>query len=234
MLNISFFHFNVFSVNTWLVWDEGGDAFIVDPGCSSDEEQEALEGAIGERGLKPQAIILTHGHIDHVLGVKDCCDKYGIRAYLGAAERAAMPAHWSTGKRFGLTDRIKDFDPVDVHDGDVLTLAGREWKAITTPGHSPGGVCWWCESEHILFSGDTLFKETIGRSDLPYGDYDQLIVSVMDKVMGLPGDTDVLPGHGSPTKISHERTHNPFLQPWGEPQEQEIDWDADGIELDGR
>ena len=234
MLNISYFHFNPFDVNTWVVWNEDLEGFLVDPGCSTEREFKSLQDFIEGHSLHLQAIVLTHGHIDHVLGVKRLSDAYGIPVHMGAAEKDAMAGHWKVAERFGLSDRVEHFDCHYVEDGDVLTLAGKEWTAIATPGHSPGGVCWWCGQDGILFSGDTLFRETIGRTDLYGGDYDSLIVSVMDRLMGLPGDTDVLPGHGSPTKISHERTHNPFLQPWGEKEQDGIDWDEDGIELDGR
>ena len=103
---------------------------------------------------------------------------------------------------------------------------------ITTPGHTPGGVCYYDETDKVLLTGDTLFAGAIGRSDLIGGDYDHLIISIMDKLMGLPGDVDVLPGHGRKTTIADERTHNPFLQPFNEPEE-DLDWDGEGIEIEG-
>ena len=111
------------------------------------------------------------------------------------------------------------------------TLQGAPFKVITTPGHTPGCVCYYCEADKVLLSGDTLFAGSIGRTDHLGGDYDREIISVMDKLMGLPGDVDVLPGHGHRTTIANERTQNPFLQPFNEPEE-DIDWDGDGIEID--
>ena len=104
---------------------------------------------------------------------------------------------------------------------------------ITTPGHTPGGVCFYDKADKVVFTGDTLFAGSIGRTDHPGGDYDKLIVSLMDKLMGIPGDVTVFPGHGHNTMISDERTHNPFLQPFNEPDMDHLDWDADGIELHG-
>lgn len=233
MLNISYFHFNPFSVNTWIVWDESGNTMIVDPGFSDDRERDALYGYIEEQGLKPEAIVLTHGHIDHVLGVTECCARYGIPAYMSPADAAVMDKHGEVAVRFGFAFDLEAFRTEPVTDGQVLHLAGTDWLAIATPGHSPGGTCYYSADNHLLFSGDTLFKDTIGRTDLPCCEYDDLIVSLMDKVMDLPGETDVLPGHGAPTTISDERTHNPFLIPFNEPEQEGIDWDADGIELNG-
>jgi glyoxylase-like metal-dependent hydrolase (beta-lactamase superfamily II) len=113
----------------------------------------------------------------------------------------------------------------------VIDLGGRELEIVHIPGHTPGSVCWWCETAGVLISGDTLFAGSIGRTDLEGGDYDALIKSIMDKVMSLPGDTDVLPGHGRPTSIAREAVSNPFLIPFSEPDSDW--WNQDGIDIDG-
>ena len=233
MLNISYFHFNPFSVNTWLVWNEKKETMIVDPGYSSAAEREAFTSFIDEQGLVPEAILITHGHVDHVIGAADCCARYNIPAYMSPDDGEMMAEHGKVAERFNFENGLHLFPYRPVTDGQTIHLAGTDWKAIATPWHSPGGMCYYSEADQILFSGDTLFKETIGRTDLPFCNYDDLIVSIMDKIMGLDGGTNVLPGHGSPTTIADERTHNPFLQPWGEPDQEDIDWNADGIELNG-
>lgn len=235
MLNIYTLHFNLFMENTYIAWDEDTKkAIIVDPGCSDEDERQKLFSFIEGHGIIPEAIFLTHGHMDHIMGVKDCKERYGIPAYLSEADREVLKEHAQQGAKLGLSPEVGEFESSPLEDGQVLSYAGTEWKVITTPGHSPGGVCFHSEEAQVIFTGDTLFKGTIGRSDLFGGDYDQLIVSVMDKVMGIDGPTIVYPGHAESTSISDERTHNPFLEPFNEPEQEGIDWDAEGIELDGQ
>ena len=124
-----------------------------------------------------------------------------------------------------------DFGTVDITDGQELSLGGVSWKIIHTPGHSPGSVAWYCEEGNLVLSGDTLMAGCIGRSDLPGGSYEDLIRSVMDRLMALPGDTDIIPGHGPVTTIGREAMTNPFLIPFNEPDSDW--WNQDGIGLEG-
>ncbi len=231
MLKILTFQFNPFSENSSLAYDETGDAVIIDPGFYNEKEASALYSKIAEKVLKPKMILLTHGHFDHIFGVKECADKYGIPIYMNQEDNYVIQHNFSS--RFGLKEPDSSFTTEPLEDEQIIRFGNTEFKVITTPGHTPGGVCFYDEKDKALFSGDTLFAGAIGRTDHPTGDYDKLIVSVMDKLMGLPGDVTVFPGHGPNTTISDERTHNPFLQPFNEPDSDMIDWDADGIELDG-
>lgn len=231
MLKILTFQFNPFSENCSLAYDETGDAVIIDPGFYNEKEASALYSKIAEKGLKPKMILLTHGHFDHIFGVKECADKYGIPVYMNQEDNYVIQHNFSS--RFGLKEPDSSFATEPLEDEQIIRFGNTEFKVITTPGHTSGGVCFYDEKDKALFSGDTLFAGAIGRTDHPTGDYDKLIVSVMDKLMGLPGDVTVFPGHGPNTTISDERTHNPFLQPFNEPDSEMIDWDADGIELDG-
>ena len=231
MLKILTFQFNPFSENCSLAYDETGDAVISDPGFYNEKEASALYGKIAEKGLKPKMILLTHGHFDHIFGVKECADKYGILVYMNQEDNYVVQHNFSS--RFGLKEPDSSFATEPLEDEQIIRFGNTEFKVIATPGHTSGGVCFYDEKDKALFSGDTLFAGSIGRTDHPTGDYDKLIVSVMDKLMGLPGDVTVFPGHGKNTTISDERTHNPFLQPFNEPDSDMIDWDADGIELDG-
>jgi len=219
MLNVSYFHYNVFSVNTWILWDEESNAVIVDPGCATDVERNSLLEFIREKSLRPQCILVTHGHGDHVAGVGFISSRLSIPVYMSQKEMDVMEEHLEVIEKYGLRKYYEPFPIIDVVDGQVMKLLGRDWQVIETPGHSPGGLCWYCAQEEMLISGDTLFKGTIGRTDLPCCNYDELIVSIMEKIMGLPGSTNVLPGHGPTTTIAQERTSNPFLEPFNEPDQ---------------
>ena len=205
MLNIRREVFNAYQENTYIIsLGDAPEAVIVDPGCSSEEEKERLLKRLADAGLKPAAVLLTHAHPDHIGGVKTLQERYGVKTYMCEAERTV----------FSL-----DFPTTAVEDGQTITAGGIEFEVITTPGHTPGGVCWLARKYGALFTGDTLFRGTIGRTDLPGGEYDQLIVSVMEKIMGLDGRIEIFPGHGPASSISDERTENPFLQPFNEPWE---------------
>lgn len=205
-MNIRTFVFNPYLENTMVLNAKGSSkAVIIDPGCMPGAETRALEKMVSDQGLEPVAILLTHGHADHTHGAAALQKKYGIPVYMNTADAFLC-------ENCG-------FEATPLEDGQILTPGGLDFKVIFTPGHTPGGVCYYCGSRKVLFSGDTLFKGTIGRTDLPGGDYDKLIVSVMEKIMWLDGDVQVFPGHAGSTTIADERTENPFLQPFNEPEE---------------
>ena len=139
---------------------------------------------------------------------------------MGEADADILAIAGQSAEAAGLKMPDTGFRTTPLSDGQALTvLKGSPFTAIATPGHTEGGFCFYDETDKVLFSGDTLFAGTIGRTDLFGGEYDKLIVSVMDRLMGLPGDVDVLPGHGTWTTVGNERTGNPFLQPFNEPEE---------------
>ncbi len=217
MLNIRSFTFNYLEEKTYLVWDESLEAVLIDPGCYRPSEAPELSRFIEENKLKLKAIWLTHGHFDHICGVASFP---GVPVYMHPADKPvlAISGDMATGLRLRAPDT--SFSTVDISDGDELRVGKTAFKVIATPGHTPGGVCFYDEKDGLMFSGDTLFAGTIGRTDFPLGDYDVLIVSLMEKIMGLPGDVEVYPGHGPSTDIATERTHNPFLQPFNEPDQE--------------
>ena len=207
MLNIRAFVFGRLRENTYVLSSLPGRAVVIDPGCETSEELDFLLKWLEEHELKPEAVVLTHAHHDHRAGAGALQRMFGIPVYMGEAEKQVF-------------DDL-DFETSPLEDGQSLTLAGITFEVIATPGHTPGGVCLYDRTDGALLSGDTLFRGTIGRTDLPGGDYDKLIVSVMDKVMGLDGDVEIFPGHGPASSIAEERTENPFLQPFNEPWENE-------------
>ena len=213
-----------------LVWDRGPGAVIIDPGFINATERDALYACVEQEKLQPEAILLTHAHFDHTLGVVECARHYGIPVYLHPDDRHSLHELIPLADTFFMPRPDLDLPMQDIADGQRLSLAGMELEVIHTPGHTPGSVCYYCSASGDLFSGDTLFAGTIGRTDLPCSDYDKEIVSIMEKLLPLPGGTRVHPGHGGDTTISGERTSNPFLQPFNEVDE---DGNVDGISIDG-
>ena len=232
MLQIKIFPVNPLAANCLVLWEDAGKAcVVVDPGFYRPDEADMVFKFLRDNGLTPDAVLLTHAHFDHCWAAANVAGRFGCPVRMSAADDPVLHGSAEMLERLQLVKPVEPFRYQDVTDGEVLHAGGAGWKVITTPGHSPGSVCYWCEAAGVLLSGDTLFAGSIGRTDLPGGDYDALIHSVMDKLMALPGDTDVIPGHGRPTSIAREAATNPFLIPFNEP---DTDWwNQDGIELDG-
>jgi len=223
MLNLKRFRFNSLQTNCYVAWGEDRRAVLVDPGCEDEDEYAALTGFLTAQGLTPDRILLTHGHFDHAFAVAKLISRYGIKAWMHPADRETVRLGAVFTGAFGLKDFDNGFRTEDLADGDRIRIGETlEFRVIHTPGHTPGGVCFYDEGDKVLFSGDSLFAGSIGRTDLPGGEYDDLIRSLMDRIMGLPGDVTVLPGHGGETTLAYEAGHNPFLEPFNEP---ETDWD---------
>ncbi len=182
------------------------ETIIIDPA----DKAEVLIQNINREGLKPVAIFLTHGHFDHILAVSEIVERFQIPIYASEEEKElletpSMNLSVSLGKNIALT-------PTDLlNDKDVIKLAGAEITVIHTPGHTSGGVCYLFKENKFLFSGDTLFEGTVGRADLPTGNLNTLLDSLNRKLMTLPDDITVFPGHGESTTIGHERNTNPYV-----------------------
>jgi len=219
MSSIKHFTCNDFRENCYLLMDEEFSGVIVDPGCLPGEETDAICSFIDDHAVKPLAILLTHAHFDHVYGVAELQRRYSIPVYMSAADGGWAHYNSAFPLSFGMPAPDMDFDFTPVKDGQSLDLGPFHFMVIETPGHSAGSVCYYSEDNALLFSGDTLFAGAIGRTDVPEGDYDTEILSIMNKLILLPGSTDVFPGHGHPTTIALERETNPFLEPFNEPEE---------------
>ena len=219
MLNIRSATFNFLQERTYAAWREAGRCVLVDPGCYGPDESAALEDLLTQEGLTPAAILLTHGHFDHLYGVQALQDRFGIPVYLHPADEVVLGYSAEMAGRLGLTPPQTGFRRTSIADGAVLEIAGMKFEVIATPGHTPGGVCYLEREAGVMFTGDTLFAGSIGRTDFLYSEYDDEIRSIMERLILLDPSIRILPGHGPTSTIGHERSHNPFLEPFNEPEE---------------
>lgn len=207
------FEFALFGINTYIVYDPASkECAIIDPGMMDQEERDAISGFIRRNDLKVVDIINTHLHVDHAIANGWSKAEYG-------APVAANPLDLPLGERmkqqammFGLPMDVKDV-AIDrrLHEGDVIKIGEGSLTVIHVPGHSPGSIALYDAQDGFLISGDALFSGSIGRTDLPGGNHQQLINSIKEKLLTLPESTVVYPGHGPATTIANEKTSNPFL-----------------------
>lgn len=197
----------VVSTNCYLLINENTkETIIIDPGAEADK----IILKIKELNVKPVAILLTHGHFDHVMAVKDLVEEYGIKTY-GSKEEVAIFENDSLNCSGMIRQNYELEVDILLEDNEKVNLAGFDIEVIHTPGHTQGGVCYYIEDEGVLFSGDTLFADSIGRTDLPTGDIRALRNSIIKRLFVLPEEVEVYPGHGAKTTIGHEKAHNPFI-----------------------
>lgn len=212
MLNIKTFECNCFSENTYVVSDETKECMIVDCGAFQEHEHVAIETYIREEGLKPVVCALTHAHADHLFGVRRVCDRYAIAPVLCSKDEELYSQFKMQTMNFLGIEPGYDLPAVGrwVKDKDVVEFGNHSFKVIETPGHSRGSVFYYCEEEKVAFSGDTLFRGSIGRTDLPGGSMFQIIQSLR-MMTQYPDDVKVYSGHGAPTTIGLELASNPYL-----------------------
>lgn len=190
---------------------EGGPCWIIDPGLPPQAGQ--IVQHVREKSLTPQAILLTHGHADHIGGVDEVIDNLGpIPVHIGKEESAALidPME-NLSARMGTGIFTKVTDPRDLPPGEMLELDSSRWEILDTSGHSPGGRSFYCAELGMVFAGDALFAGSVGRVDFPHSDGDKLMRNIHEHLMRLPDETRVISGHGPETTIGHERRTNPFV-----------------------
>jgi hydroxyacylglutathione hydrolase len=188
--------------------DAAQDCLIIDPGLEAEELLEFLD----EQKLNPIAVVLTHGHIDHIAGVAALRNLFPeIKVYIHNldAEMLTEPIN-NLSVMTGMTF-VTEPEDVSLKEGDIIALAGVKLLVLHTPGHTPGGISLYSKQDGVVFVGDTLFADSIGRTDFPGGSMSQLLASVREKLFTLPGETKVYPGHGPATTIAAEKAHNPFF-----------------------
>ena len=211
MLEIQGITFNSFQVNTYLVWDETGDCLVIDPAFYTEEEKSRFKTFVTDHHLRITGQVNTHCHVDHVLGIRYLKSKYNqpFRAHRGEVSLAAS-AH-RMGEIFGLAmDPLPEIEQY-VEDEELVSAGKYSLRALLVPGHSPGSIVLYNPEGAFVIAGDTLFSGNIGRTDLPGGNHHQLIRSIKTRLLTLPTDTTVYPGHGPSTTIGKEARENPFL-----------------------
>lgn len=211
-MTIKTFTFNPFQENTYLVWDETNEAVLIDAGMLFDNEKVLLKKFIEENNLTLKRVLNTHLHLDHQFGNKFMFDAFGIAPEAGEEDEFLLATANSQAEMFGLpyTETPQGLNGY-ISDNQTIKFGNSEFTAFHTPGHSPGSYCLYSEKAGVVFVGDVLFSGSIGRTDLPKGDYATLIHSIQEKLLPLPDSTVVYSGHGPATTIGEEKQSNPFL-----------------------
>ena len=205
MLSINRFIFNPIQENTYVVSAPSGESAIVDPGNMDSRETEALLSLVSERGLSVRAIWLTHMHFDHVWGVKELLGGFNVPVMASAEDLFLMEHNSDMTSAWGLPP-VESFGVTDlVAEGDELVLGDEKFAVIEVPGHTPGGLAFYDKAEGVCFTGDSLFKGSIGRTDFPGGNEEDLLQGIRGKLLTLPEETIILPGHGPQTTVRAER-----------------------------
>ncbi|WP_353150873.1 MBL fold metallo-hydrolase [Chryseobacterium sp.] len=212
MLQIQGFVFNFASENTYIIYNENKNAWLIDPGNMNAQETQAIDNFIKDKGLNIQKILLTHAHIDHVLGLQWAVNTFKVPVNMHQEDQDVLDMLQASGIRFGMSIDPVKVDIEYVKEGDELDLDGEKFKIYHVPGHSPGSVVYHNENQKFMISGDVLFEGSIGRTDLYKGNYEQLIEGIKTKLFILDGDTQVFSGHGNPTTIGFEKQYNPFFK----------------------
>lgn len=211
MIKIKTFVFNPFMENTYVLHDEETkEAVIIDPGCYEKYEKDELVKYIEENGLQVNQLLNTHCHIDHVFGNKFVKDHFGVKLAIHKLDEPTLKSVTVYAPNYGFTNYEETGADIFLEEGDKVKFGNSEMDIIFVPGHAPGHIAFYNEEEKICIGGDVLFKASIGRTDLPGGDFETLINSIHQKMFALSDDTEVFCGHGPSTTIGEEKVSNPF------------------------
>lgn len=211
MLQIAVFTFSPIQENTYVLYNEEREALIIDPGAYFEEEREELDAFIAGKGLLVKQLILTHGHLDHVFGVKHVAEKYGLTPWIHPLEQPVLAFASTSALMYNMPFDMYQGTWNELHAGDQIELGADQLTVLFTPGHSPGSVSFYCAAQAFVMGGDVLFQRSIGRTDLPGGSFDVLAKSIREQLFVLPDETAVYSGHGSVTTIGEEKAYNPFV-----------------------
>ena len=212
MLTVKAFSFNPVQENTYILYNEKKQCCIIDPGCYFPEEEHKLKSFIDQNALKPVLLLNTHCHLDHVFGNKFVHDKWGLILHIHEREKLVLEMAPATGELWQLPFENYEGKLVFIPEDSTINIGDDELEIRFTPGHSPGHVCFYDEAEGFAVSGDVLFNGSIGRTDLPGGDFDTLISSIQTQLFMMPDETKIYSGHGPMTTVGLEKMNNPFVK----------------------
>ncbi len=204
--------FNPFEENTYIIAAQSGECIIIDPGCFDEGERGVLKQFLSDHNLHPIRLINTHCHIDHILGNAFVAKEYNLKLEIHKGELPVLEAGTVVAGMYGIPYEKSPAPESFIEEGEEIMLDGHSLKVLFVPGHSPASICLYSVDDKWVVSGDALFYESIGRTDLPGGDYDTLINSIRTQLLTLPDDITAYPGHGPKTTIGYEKMFNPFLQ----------------------
>ena len=211
MIQVTTLPFNSFQENTYILSDETGACLIVDPGNNNARENEKISKTIDQNGLKPVLIVGTHAHVDHLLGVNYLQERYHVAFALHGGDAFMLPQIPLQGRLYGFEIAESPNMDIDLSKERTIRFGISELEVLHVPGHSPGHIALFSRESGFVIVGDVLFMGSIGRTDLPGGDYHRLMESILGKILPLGGDVLVYPGHGRPTTVSQEIDRNPFI-----------------------
>lgn len=211
MINIKTFTLNPIQENTYILYNEKKQCIIIDPGSYYDDEKEEIASFIKTEQLKPELLLNTHCHLDHVFGNKFIAEAYKLTLHIHAEDEPMLKLASASGLMYQLPFDSYEGKLIYLKEGDKVRLGDDELEVLHTPGHSPGSICFYCRKQNFIIGGDVLFYRSIGRTDLPMGNSGQLLNSIHTKLFTLPDNTIVYSGHGQPTTIGEEKRENPFL-----------------------
>ncbi len=211
MISIQSFTFGPFQENTYVLFDDTKECIIIDPGCYDDAERTELAAFIDSQKLKPVKLINTHCHLDHVFGNGFIADKYKLKLEINKFDQPVLDAYLTSCSLYGLNAEPSPAPSVYLNEGDIVSFGNSTLEILFTPGHSPGSITFYNKEQKFMIAGDVLFYGSIGRTDLPGGNYETLINNIKNKLFTLGDDFKVYSGHGPETNIGFERVNNQFL-----------------------
>lgn len=212
MLAVKTFTFNPVQENTYLLYNDKLECCIIDPGCYFPQECELLQAAIQKDGLKPVILLNTHCHFDHIFGNKFVFDTWGLVPHLHRDEQEVLDRAGMAAQKWQLNFENYTGEVKYLAEGDTVSIGSETLEVLFTPGHSPGSISFHHPAGGFIVGGDVLFDGSIGRTDLPGGDYETLVQSIQRKFFTLPDETRVYSGHGGVTTIGFEKMNNPFVK----------------------